>query len=219
MAEKDILKEKIDERKEKFEEKEEKPKESKKTKEPKEEETTESKEEKTKEPKEEETTESEEKEQKTEEKTVNYSEKFANDLNNTIEEIKENFKSVQKYADEKLNEYKNATVSNLAADLIETDEIYYLKVAIPGISKEDVEIVVGDNDIVITTTFKSLIEELEDIDDAKVIASELTTGKCSKTVRFEKSIDMDNIKAKYNAGIVLITLPKLIIPKHKVTVE
>ncbi len=219
MAEKDILKEKIDERKEKFEEKEEKPKESKKTKEPKEEETTESKEEKTKEPKEEETTESEEKEQKTEEKTVNYSEKFANDLNNTIEEIKENFKSVQKYADEKLNEYKNATVSNLAADLIETDEIYYLKVAIPGISKEDVEIVVGDNDIVITTTFKSLIEELEDIDDAKVIASELTTGKCSKTVRFEKSIDMDNIKAKYNAGIVLITLPKLIIPKHKITVE
>ena len=244
MAEKDILKEKIDERKEKFEEKEEKPKESKKTKEPKEEETTESKEEKTKEPKEEETTESkeektkepkeeettkepkeeettksEEKEQKTEEKTVNYSEKFANDLNNTIEEIKENFKSVQKYADEKLNEYKNATVSNLAADLIETDKIYYLKVAIPGISKEDVEIVVGDNDIVITTTFKSLIEELEDIDDAKVIASELTTGKCSKTVRFEKSIDMDNIKAKYNAGIVLITLPKLIIPKHKITVE
>jgi HSP20 family protein len=219
MAEKDILKEKIDERKEKFEEKEEKPKESKKTKEPEEEETTESKEEKTKEPKEEETTESEEKEQKTEEKTVNYSEKFANDLNNTIEEIKENFKSVQKYADEKLNEYKNATVSNLAADLIETDEIYYLKVAIPGISKEDVEIVVGDNDIVITTTFKSLIEELEDIDDAKVIASELTTGKCSKTVRFEKSIDMDNIKAKYNAGIVLITLPKLIIPKHKITVE
>ena len=219
MAEKDILKEKIDERKEKFEEKEEKPKESKKTKEPKEEETTESKEEKTKEPKEEETTESEEKEQKTEEKTVNYSEKFANDLNNTIEEIKENFKSVQKYADEKLNEYKNATVSNLAADLIETDEIYYLKVAIPGISKEDVEIVVGDNDIVITTTFKSLIEELEDIDDAKVIASELTTGKCSKTVRFEKSIDMDIIKAKYNAGIVLITLPKLIIPKHKITVE
>ena len=204
MAEKDILKEKIDERKEKFEEKEEQ--------------TTEPKEEKTKEP-DEETSESEEKEQKSEEKTVNYSEKFANDLNNTIEEIKENFKSVQKYADEKLNEYKNATVSNLAADLIETDEIYYLKVAIPGISKEDVEIVVGDNDIVITTTFKSLIEELEDIDDAKVIASELTTGKCSKTVRFEKSIDMDNIKAKYNAGIVLITLPKLIIPKHKITVE
>ena len=112
-----------------------------------------------------------------------------------------------------------ATVSNLAADLIETDEIYYLKVAIPGISKEDVEIEVGDNDIVITTTFKPFIEELEDVEDAKVIASELTSGRCSKTVRFENSIDIDNIKAKYNAGIVLITLPKLIIPKQKITVE
>ena len=168
-------------------------------------------------------TQSEEKEEETfddaKEKTRIYSEKFTNDLNNTIEELKENFKYVQKYADEKINEYKNATVSNLAADLIETDEIYYLKVAIPGISKEDVEIEVGDNDIVITTTFKPFIEELEDVEDAKVIASELTSGRCSKTVRFENSIDIDNIKAKYNAGIVLITLPKLIIPKQKITVE
>uniref|UniRef100_UPI003890C7CA Hsp20/alpha crystallin family protein n=1 Tax=Methanobrevibacter sp. TaxID=66852 RepID=UPI003890C7CA len=148
-----------------------------------------------------------------------YSEMFVNDINSTIEEFKENFKNMQKYADEKINEYKNATVSNLAADLVETDETYYLKVAIPGISKEDVEIEAGDNDIVITATFKPLIEELEEDEDANVIASELTTGRCSKTVRFENSIEVENIKAKYNAGIVLITLPKLVIPKHKITVE
>ena len=204
MAKKDIPEEETGEKKEKFEEKEENT------------ETQSEKEENTE-------TQSEEKEEETfddaKEKTRIYSEKFATDLNNTIEELKENFKYVQKYADEKINEYKNATVSNLAADLIETDEIYYLKVAIPGISKEDVEIEVGDNDIVITTTFKPFIEELEDVEDAKVIASELTSGRCSKTVRFENSIDIDNIKAKYNAGIVLITLPKLIIPKQKITVE
>ena len=204
MAKKDIPEEETGEKKEKFEEKEENT------------ETQSEKEENTE-------TQSEEKEEETfddaKEKTRIYSEKFTNDLNNTIEELKENFKYVQKYADEKINEYKNATVSNLAADLIETDEIYYLKVAIPGISKEDVEIEVGDNDIVITTTFKPFIEELEDVEDAKVIASELTYGRCSKTVRFENSIDIDNIKAKYNAGIVFITLPKLIIPKQKITVE
>ena len=216
MAEKDILEEKINEKKETFEEKEEKT-ETKSEKKSKSEKKAEDKSEKKAESK------SEEKKEKAEdnfeEKTRIYSEKFASDLNSTIEELKENFKSMQKYADEKINEYKNATVSNLAADLIETDEIYYLKVAIPGISKEDVEIEAGDNEIVITTTFKPFIEELEDVEDAKVIASELTTGKCSKTVRFENSIDLDNIKAKYNSGIVLITLPKLIIPKHKITVE
>ena len=215
MAKKDIPEEETGEKKEKFEEKEENT-ETQSEKEENTETQSEEKEENTK-------TQSEEKEEETfddgKEKTRIYSEKFTNDLNNTIEELKENFKSVQKYADEKINEYKNATVSNLAADLIETDEIYYLKVAIPGISKEDVEIEVGDNDIVITTTFKPFIEELEDVEDAKVIASELTSGRCSKTVRFENSIDIDNIKAKYNAGIVFITLPKLIIPKQKITVE
>ena len=215
MAKKDIPEEETEAKKEKFEEKEENT-ETQSEKEENTETQSEEKEENTK-------TQSEEKEEETfddaKEKTRIYSEKFTNDLNNTIEELKENFKYVQKYADEKINEYKNATVSNLAADLIETDEIYYLKVAIPGISKEDVEIEVGDNDIVITTTFKPFIEELEDVEDAKVIASELTSGRCSKTVRFENSIDIDNIKAKYNAGIVLITLPKLIIPKQKITVE
>ena len=44
----------------------------------------------------------------------------------------------KKYADEKINEYKNATISNLAVDLVEADDIYYLKVAIPGITKDDV---------------------------------------------------------------------------------
>ena len=215
MAKKDIPEEETGAKKEKFEEKEENTETQSEEKEENTETQSEEKEENTK-------TQSEEKEEETfddgKEKTRIYSEKFATDLNNTIEELKENFKSVQKYADEKINEYKNATVSNLAADLIETDEIYYLKVAIPGISKEDVEIEVGDNDIVITTTFKPFIEELEDVEDAKVIASELTSGRCSKTVRFENSIDIDNIKAKYNAGIVFITLPKLIIPKQKITV-
>ena len=157
--------------------------------------------------------------EETKEKGKVYSEKFANDINNTIEELKLNLKNAQKYADEKINEYKNATVSNLAVDLVETDELYYLKVAVPGIAKEDVDVQVGDNDIVITATFKPLIEELEDIEDGNIIASELTTGRCSKTVRFENSVEVDNVKAKYNNGIVLITLPKLIIPKHKVTVE
>ncbi len=186
MEEKDVLEEKVNEKKEKFEEKFDEKK---------------------------------EKFDEKKEKGKIYSEKFVNDLNYTIDEFKENLKNMQKYADDKINEYKNATISNLYADLVETDEIYYLKVAIPGIAKEDVEIEASDNDIVITTTFKPLIEELEEAEDGKVIASELPVGRCSKTVRFENSVEVDGIKAKYNAGIILITLPKLIIPKHKVTVE
>ena len=206
MVEKDVLEEKMNERKEKFD----------------------SAKEKVEEKVDEKYNEKKEKFEQRKEKGKVYSEKFVNDLNCTIEEFKENFKSMQKYADEKINEYKNATISNLAVDLVEADDIYYLKVAIPGITKDDVEIEAGDNDLVITATFKPFVEELgfnleaedeEDADDVRIIASELTVGKCSKTVRFENSIDVEKITAKYKSGIVLITIPKLIIPKHKVTVE
>ena len=199
MVEQDILEEKMNERKEQFEETIEK--------------TNEKADEK------------KDKYEETKEKTKIYGDKLASDLNKTVEEFKESFKNMQKLADDKINEYKSATISNIAVDLVEYDDVYYLKAAVPGLSKDEVDIEAGDNDIVITATFKPLVEELpgildvEEIEDAKVIASELKTGKCSKTVRFENSIQVENVKAKYSTGVVLITIPKLIIPKHKVTVE
>ena len=73
-----------------------------------------------------------------------------------------------------------------------------------------------DNLSTLETNLKSAIE---DVAEAKVIASELTVGKSSKTVRFENSIEVEKISAKYNNGIILISIPKLVIPKHKVNVE
>ena len=199
MVEQDILEEKMNERKEKFEETQENVNEQ-----------SNEKEDKSEEPK---------------EKTRIYSDKLSADLNKTLEDFKENFRNMQKLADDKITEYKNATVSNIAVDLVEFDDVYYLKAAVPGLSKEEVDIEASDNDIVISATFKPLIEELpellgvEELEDAKIIASELKSGKCSKTVRFENSIEPEKIKAKYSTGIIIITIPKLIIPKHKVTVE
>jgi HSP20 family protein len=212
----DKIDEKINDKKEKFDEKKEKT--SAKIDDAKE--KFDEKKEKTSAKLDEKINEQKEKFDERKEKGKVYSEKVVTELNKTIDELKENLRNMQKYADDKINEYKNATISNLAVDLIECDNIYYLKVAVPGVSKEEVDIEASDNDIVITTTFKPFIEELEDIEDAKVIASELTVGKCSKTVRFENSIEVEEIKAKYaDNGIIIITIPKVVIPKHKVTVE
>ena len=126
---------------------------------------------------------------------------------------------MQKAADQKYTDYKKSTVQTLDIDLIETKDIYYIKAAVPGVSKEDVLIEAGDNDISIETTFKPYIEEFEEDETAEVIASSLKSGKCVKTVRFENSIDLENITAKFSNGIVIVTIPKLIIPKHKVNVE
>lgn len=156
--------------------------------------------------------------EETKEKGKTIADNVANDLSKSIEEFKENIKSMQKIADQKFNEYKQTTVQSLDVDFIETDDVYYIKAAVPGIAKEDIDIEAGDNDIKIEATFKPYIEEFE-ADEATLIISNLKKGRCVKTIRFENSVNVEEISAKFSNGTVIITAPKLIIPKHKVNVE
>ena len=160
-----------------------------------------------------------EKFEETKEKGKNIADNVIGDLYNSIDEFKEYIKNMQKNADKRYSDYKKSTVQTLDIDLIETKDVYYIKAAVPGVNKEDVLIEAGDNDISIETTFKPYIEEFEEEDEAEVIASSIKAGRCVKTVRFENSIDLEKITAKFINGIVIITIPKLIIPKHKVNVE
>ena len=153
------------------------------------------------------------------EKSKNIADNVINDLYKSIDDFKENIKNMQKAADQKYTDYKKSTVQTLDIDLIETKDVYYIKAAVPGVEKEDVLIEAGDNDITIETTFKPYIEEFAEDETAEVISSSLKSGRCVKTVRFENSLDLENITAKFANGIVIVTIPKLIIPKHKVNVE
>ena len=162
--------------------------------------------------------ESEDNEKKFDEKKERKTSNVANDFSKTIDEIKESLKSMQKAADQKFNEYKQTTVQSLDIDLIETDDVYYLKVAVPGIEKEEIDIEAGDNDIKVETTFKPYLEEFEE-DEATVIVSNLKKGRCVKTIRFETSINVEEITARLSNGALTISAPKLVIPKHKVNVE
>ena len=153
------------------------------------------------------------------EKGKNIADNMIADLYTSIDEFKEYIKNMQKTADQKYTNYKKSTVQTLDIDLIETKDIYYIKAAVPGASKEDVLIEAGDNDLTIETTFTPYIEEFEEEDEAEIISSSLKSGRCVKTIRFENSIDLENITAKFINGIIIITIPKLIIPKHKVNVE
>lgn len=68
--------------------------------------------------------------------------------------FKKGIKSIQKIIDQKIDDYKKATIHSLDVDLIETEEKYYLKVDVPGIEKEEIDIEAGDKDISIVATFK-----------------------------------------------------------------
>ena len=163
--------------------------------------------------------ETKEKYEETKEKGKNIADNVINDLYSSIDEFKEYIKNMQKNADKKYSEYKQATVQTIDIDLIESKDTYYIKAAVPGIDKEEISIEAGDNDLTIEATFKPYVEEFEEDAEIEVISSSIKSGRCVKTVRFENSIDLDNITAKFINGIVAITIPKLLIPKHKINVE
>ena len=163
--------------------------------------------------------ETKEKIDETKEKSKNIADNVINDLYKSIDEFKDSIKNMQKNADQKYADYKKATVQTLDIDLIETDDTYFIKAAVPGVEKEDVSIEAGDNDLTIETTFKPYIEEFDEEDGAEVIVSAIKSGRCVKTIRFENSLDLENITAKFSNGIVIVTIPKLVIPKHKINVE
>lgn len=153
------------------------------------------------------------------EKGKNIADNVINDFYKSIDEFKDSIKNMQKTADQRYSEYKKSTVQTIDIDLVETKEMYFIKAAVPGVTKEDVSIEAGDNDLTIETTFKPYIEEFDEEEGAEVIVSAIKSGRCVKTVRFSNSIDIEKITAKFTNGIVKITIPKLIIPKHKVNVE
>ena len=152
------------------------------------------------------------------EQTKNIAGKMTEDLSRGFDDLQEGIKSIQKIIDQKIEDYKKATIHSLDVDLIETEEKYYLKVDVPGIEKEEIDIEAGDKDISIVATFKPFIEEIEE-EDKTVLISDIKQGRCSKSIRFSNNIEIDKISAKFNNGTVLITIPKLKTPKNKINVE
>lgn len=152
------------------------------------------------------------------EQTKNMAGKMTEDLSRGFDDLQEGIKSIQKIIDQKIDDYKKATIHSLDIDLIETEEKYYLKVDVPGIEKEEIDIEAGDKDISIVATFKPFIEEIEE-EDKTVLISDIKQGRCSKSIRFSNNIEIDKISAKFNNGTVLITIPKLKTPKNKINVE
>lgn len=131
------------------------------------------------------------------EKGKNIADNVISDLYKTIDEVKDNIRNIQKSADERYANYKKSTVQTLDVDYVETKDTYHIKVAVPGVEKEDILIEAGDNDITIETTFKPFFEEFTEDEDAELITSSIKSGRCVKTIRFGTSLDLENITAKF----------------------
>ncbi len=99
-----------------------------------------------------------------------------------------------------------------AAELEESDDAYSLRLEIPGISKEDLDIQVTAASVSVSGERKSSTKSEED----GVTRSEFRYGSFSRVMSLPGRIDHQNVVADYNDGILTLTLPKAEEEKHKV---
>lgn len=90
-------------------------------------------------------------------------------------------------------------------DVKEADGKYLVKAEIPGVKKDDIQVTVDGNRVSISAEVK---QEKEEKKGERVIRSERSYGMASRSFTLGDEIEQSQIKAKYNDGVLELTLPK-----------
>jgi len=90
-------------------------------------------------------------------------------------------------------------------DLSETDAQYTVKAEIPGVKKEDIDVRIDGNQITIGAELK---KESEEKKDGRVLRSERQYGYASRSFTLASAVDEAKSAAKYQDGVLELTLPK-----------
>jgi HSP20 family protein len=90
-------------------------------------------------------------------------------------------------------------------DVKEDDNSYTVHAEIPGVKKEDVHVSIDGNQVAISAEVKN---EKEVKDGEKILRSERYFGKVSRVFTLAQDVDEDASSAKYNDGVLELTLVK-----------
>ncbi len=97
-------------------------------------------------------------------------------------------------------------------DVIDEGDRIRVVADLPGFNKEDIEIWVEDGDLVVKAERKEEKEER----DVNYLRRERRYGKVYRRIALPAEVDVENIKATYNNGILEIVIPKTEKAKKKV---
>ena len=96
-------------------------------------------------------------------------------------------------------------------EVYETDKEVVVKVDLPGVKKEDIEITVKENAVVIRAERKEEREEQTE----NVHRSERFYGVIERVIQLPVEVNPDDARAEYKDGVLEIRIPKAQVEKEK----
>ena len=97
-------------------------------------------------------------------------------------------------------------------DVKEDDKAYTVHAEIPGVKKDNIHVTIDGNQVAISAEVKN---EKEVKEGEKVLRSERYYGKVSRAFTVAQDVDEAAAQAKYNDGILELTLPKKMAVKSR----
>lgn len=117
-------------------------------------------------------------------------------------------------AQRKMNEMFNDLDNNISfemgrfqpkLDIIDNDKAINIYVELPGMNKDDIKISVNEDKMLV---LKGKKESAGENDKRSYIRSERSFGEFSRSIVLPENIDIDHINAKFNSGILELSIPK-----------
>ncbi len=116
--------------------------------------------------------------------------------------------------------FTDGTFGSFGTDITDEGDHYELTADLPGFRKEDINVKVTDNTVTLSAERRNEYEDKDKND--KVLRQERSYGMYKRTFTLGDDVDKANIRAKYDNGVLTLTLPKqekVEEPDNIVTVE
>ncbi len=149
-------------------------------------------------------------------------EKVSENLSKTFDDTIVALKAFQKDVDAKYQEYRETSATNkIDVDLIDAEGFYYMQAYLAGVAKEDIDIEATKNSITLKVKFANIFEKINCPEDSKpkFVITAGKKGEAARTIKLAEDIDIEPVSAKFDNGILFVTIPKISTPKAKVDIE
>lgn len=105
------------------------------------------------------------------------------------------------------------TAFPIRANVKETNEAYIVEAEMPGVNKEDIELICEQGMLTIGAKLEKRAEE-----DVKILRRERPEGDLRRRFIFE-GIEEENISAKHENGMLIVTIPKEKPQERRISIE
>jgi HSP20 family protein len=98
-----------------------------------------------------------------------------------------------------------AALPRLKVDVAEKNGAYVVTAELAGVKKDDIQVTIDGAEVTLTAEVK---REKEAAQDERVLLTERTFGKVSRSFSLPQEVDEAKAEAKFRDGVLELTLPK-----------